>query len=177
MKRLLASSILAAIGSLILTGGVLAEGSKDFCGPDEIGYFRCGAILVILVDGTPDTIGDVIERMGGNGSSDVRSEFTGVRDLFNPAGVVDVTAVPVYQVAVPVGQEHEMAAAYRADPAVYGANVDRETIGTLTPDTALRASMEASWLIWLGLGFLMLVSIIGVRTAVARRFPDLTNSE
>ena len=36
---------------------------------------------MILADDTTDTIGDVIERMGGDPAADVLAEFTGVRDL------------------------------------------------------------------------------------------------
>jgi MYXO-CTERM domain-containing protein len=51
----------------------------------------------------------------------------------------------VYSIAVPVGQEEAMAAAYAADPVVYAAAVDRETIGYLTPPDTAMAPPTPGW--------------------------------
>lgn len=150
MKRLLLSSAMAMlmVGSLAST---TAAQSSEVCGP-EGGEYRCGAVLVILTADTADSIGDVVERMGGDPDADVLQEFVAVRDLLNPDGVADDTSeATVYQIAVPVGQEEASASAYAADPAVYAASVDRETIGTTTPpDTAL-PSVSVAWTMVVGL--------------------------
>jgi hypothetical protein len=149
--------VLAALSAPSLT----AAQDPEVCGPDGVGYYRCGAILVILTEDTADTIEDVIERMGGDPATGILQEFTAVRDLLDSDGVVeDTSAANVYQIAVPVGQEHAMADAYRADPAVYGAAVDRETIGgTTPPNTALPTRGEASWLVIAGAGLLLVAAV------------------
>lgn len=138
MKRRLMAVTLGLVAFLSFASVAVAGPPPDFCGPDERSHYRCGAILVILEQATTDSIGDVIERMGGDPAADVLAEFTAVRDALDPDGVADdLSEAAVYQVAMPIGREHEMADAYRADPAVYAAAVDRETIGAVTPDTAL----------------------------------------
>jgi len=115
---------------------------------------------------TTDTIEDVIERMEGDPATDRLQEFLAVRDLLDPDGLVeDLSSAPIYQVAVSVGQEHAMADAYRADPAVYGAAVDRETIGSTTPpNTAIAARGEAGSLAVLGAGLLLVAAVLLGRT-------------
>lgn len=146
MKRVL----LAASAALVLTigaaGSAAAEDSDVFCGT-EGAYYRCGGILVILEEDASDSIGDVIERLGGDPETDILQEFSAVRDLLDPDGVADDTSeATVYSIAVPIGQEEPMAAAYAADPAVYAAAVDRETIGNLTPPDTAMAPPTPNWL-------------------------------
>ncbi len=169
MKRPLVAVTAALIALLSFASIAVAELPSSFCGPDERSHYRCGAILVILEEGTPDTIGDVIERMGGDPAVDVLAEFSGVRDLLDPDGVADdLSGTAVYQVAVPIGQEHEVADAYSADPAVYAAAVDRETIGFVGPDTALSAPLPTP-LLPLGAALVLIAGAIATRTA--RRSP------
>lgn len=151
MKRRLVVAIFTAVATAALASAVAAHGGGVFCGPAGEQY-RCGGILVILTEETGDSIADVVGRMGGNPVTDILQEFRGVRDLLAPDGVADDTSeAAVYSIAVPVGQEKAMAGAYAADPAVYAAAVDQETIGTITPpDTALPTS-GASWLVVTGL--------------------------
>lgn len=145
MKRV----ILAASAALLLTIGAAAlaaaEDSDVFCGT-EGAHYRCGGILVILEEDAPDSIADVIERLGGDPETDLLQDFSAVRDLLDPDGVADDTSeATVYSIAVPVGQEEAMAVAYAADPAVYAAAVDRETIGNLTPPDTAIAPPTPSW--------------------------------
>lgn len=162
--------MMSVLTSLWAPSPTIAQETEVLCGPDGGGYYRCGAILVILTEDTADTIEDVIERMGGDPATGILQEFTAVRDLLDPDGVVeDTSAATVYQIAVPVGQEHAMADAYRADPAVYGSAVDRETIGSTTPpNTALPTRGEASWLAIAGAG-LLLVAAVALRAGRGQR--------
>ncbi len=142
--------LLAASTALILTVGVAAsvaaEESDVFCGTEDA-YYRCGGILVILQEDTSDSIADVIERLGGDPETHILQEFSAVRDLLDPDGVADDTSeATVYSIAVPVGQEEAMAVAYAADPAVYAAAIDRETIGYLTPPETAMTPPTPSWL-------------------------------
>jgi hypothetical protein len=142
--------VLAASAALILTIGAAAsaaaEDSDVFCGT-EGAHYRCAGILVILEEGASDSIADVIERLGGDPETDILQEFRGVRDLLDPDGVADDTSeATVYSIAVPVGQEEAMAVAYAADPAVYAAAIDRETIGYLTPPDTAMAPPTPRWL-------------------------------
>ena len=138
MKRVLLAASTALILAIGAAASVAAEDSDVLCGTEDA-YYRCGGILVILQEDTSDSIADVIERMGGDPETDILQEFSAVRDLLDPDGVADdMSEAIVYSVAVPVGQEEAMASAYAADPAVYAAALDRETIGNLTsPDTAM----------------------------------------
>ena len=165
MKRRLVAVTAALIALLSFASIVVAELPPSFCGPDERSAYRCGAILVILEGDTTDTIGDVIERVGGDPAVDVLQEFSGVRDLLDPDGVADdLSETAVYQVAVPIGQEHEMADTYSADPAVYAAAVDRETIGFVGPDTALSAPFSSP-LLPFGATLVLMAGAIAARTA------------
>lgn len=158
-----------ALSTLLTMVGAVAANSPVFCGPDERSQYRCGAILVILEEEAAHTIADVIKRMGGDPTTDVLQEFSAVRDLLDPDGVADdVSGATVYQVAVPVGNEHAMARAYGEDPAVYAAAVDRETIGYLTADTALPAPAETSPIL-LGIGVLLVACAIAIRRSSAAR--------
>lgn len=146
MKR----GLLAASAALILTIGATAwtaaEDSDAFCGT-EGSYYRCGGILVILEEDASNSIADVIERLGGDPETDILQEFSAVRDFLDPDGAADdLSEAIVYSIAVPVGQEEAMAAAYAADPAVYAAAVDRETIGHLTPPDTAMAPPTPNWL-------------------------------
>jgi len=161
VKHRLVSAIVAVVAVMGLSGIAAAEESQVFCGPDERSHYRCGAILVILTAETTETIADVIKRMGGDPEADVLQEFTAVRDLLDPDGVVEDTSfAPIYQVAVPVGQEHEIAEAYRADSAVYGADVDRETIGETTPNTAMATSGQPSLMVAAGACLLLVAGML-----------------
>ena len=162
MRRVIGAAIAAAALIALSSAAVSAQ---DVCGPAGEQY-RCGGILVILKADTSDSIGDVIERMGGDPTGDILQEFTAVRDLLDPDGVADdMSEATVYSVAVPVGQEEAMAAAYAADPAVYAAAVDRETIGSTTPDTAM-AAPTVGWPASVGLVF---VVVSGVLALMKRR--------
>jgi hypothetical protein len=166
MKRLLVAAIVALAATGAFASVVTAQDGDVFCGPagDE---YRCGSILVILEEDATDSIADVIERMGGNSDTDILQEFRAVRDLLDPDGVADDTSeTVVYSIAVPRGQEAAMASAYAADPAVYAAGVDRETIGTVSPpDTAMPVS-SVSWLVVIG-SFVVIAS--GAVTLKSRR--------
>lgn len=153
---------LVTLAALMAPSAASAQDPDVFCGPDEVAYYRCGAILVILKEDTADTIEDVIERMGGDSATDILQQFLSVRDALDPDGVVeDTSEAAIYQVAVPVGQEHAMADAYRADPAVYGAAVDRETIGSTTPpNTAIPYRGDAAWLAIVGAGLLVAAALV-----------------
>lgn len=166
-------AMMMVLASLLAPSPATAQDAGVACGPDDAGYYRCGAILVILTEETADTIEDVIQRMGGDPAADILQEFSAVRDLLDPDGVVeDTSAATVYQIAVPVGQEHAVADAYRADPAVYGAAVDRETIGSTTPpNTALLDHGVAGWwTILLGCVFL-LAAVVLARSLSGRERP------
>jgi len=163
MKRVIGAAIAAAALIALSSAAVTAQ---DVCGPAGEQY-RCGGILVILKADTSDSIGDVIERMGGDPTGDILQEFTAVRDLLDPDGVADdMSEATVYSVAVPVGQEEAMAAAYAADPAVYAAAVDRETIGSTTPPDTAMAAPTVGWLASVGS---VLVVIGGVLALMKRR--------
>ena len=164
VRRIIGAAIAAAVLVAISTAAVAAQ--QVICGPAG-GQYRCGGILVILKADTADSIGDVIDRMDGEPATDILQEFTAVRDLLDPAGVVeDMSEATVYSVAVPVGQEEATAAAYAADPAVYAAALDRETIGsTASPDTA-KAVPTISWLASVGA---LLVVASGVLSLIIRR--------
>lgn len=165
MKRRLVAVTLGLVALLSFARVAVAGLPPDFCGPDERSHYRWGAILIILEEATTDSIGDVIERMGGDPAADVLAEFTVVRDALVPDGVADdLSETAVHQVAVPIGQEHEMSDAYRADPAVYAAAVDRETIGTVTPDTALPVP-SPSPLLPLGASLVLIAGAIAACTA------------
>lgn len=142
MMRLLAA-IVVALAATSATAADVAEArdSDTLCGPAGNEY-RCGSILVILEEAATDSIEAVIERMGGDPATDVLDQFRAVRDLLDPDGVADdMSEALVYSIAVPVDDEEAMATAYAADPAVYAAAVDRETIGQLAvPDTAINNS-------------------------------------
>jgi hypothetical protein len=163
VKRVIGAAIAAAAIIAISTAAVAAQ---DICGPAGAQY-RCGGILVILKADTSDSIGDVIERMGGDPTGDILQEFTAVRDLLDPDGVADdMSEATVYSVAVPVGQEEAMAAAYAADPAVYAAAVDRETIGTTTPPDTAMTVPTINWLAAVGA---LLVVTSGALSLMKRR--------
>ena len=169
MKRV----IVAAGAALILTIGAAgtgtAEDSAVFCGTEGT-YYRCGAILVILEEDAPDSIADVIERLGGDPETDILQEFSAVRDLLDPDGVADDTSeATVYSIAVPVGQEEAMAAAYAADPAVYAAAVDRETTGNLTPPDTAMAPPTPSWLPFAGVLLVVVAGGLAGRTCMPMR--------
>ena len=161
MKRLFVATIAAIIATGASAGGAWAEDSIALCGPADQQY-RCGAILVILEKDATDSIADVIERLGGNPEADLLNEFQAVRDLLDPNGVADDTsAATVYSLAVPVGREAAMAAVYAADPAVYAAATDRETIGYLTPpNTAMGTSRSSVMTLF---GVLLVVIAAAVR--------------
>ena len=159
MKRVIGAAIAAAALIAISTAAVAAQ---DKCGPAGAQY-RCGGILVILKADTPDSIGDVVERMGGDPTGDILQEFTAVRDLLDPDGVADdMSEATVYSVAVPVGQEEAMAAAYAADPAVYAAAVDRETIGSLTPPDTAMAAPTIGWAALVGSLFVLVSGVLAL---------------
>lgn len=166
MKRVL----LAASAALILTISAAAPAAGEdagvFCGT-EGAYYRCGGILVILKEDASDSIADVIERLGGNPETDVLQEFSAVRDLLDPDGVAgDISEAIVYSIAVPLGQEEAMALVYAADPSVYAAAVDRETIGNLTPpDTAVTPPRPN----WLPLAGALLVALAAGLTVMRTR--------
>ena len=158
MKHVLLAASAALLLALATVASVAAEDSDVFCGT-EGAYYRCGAILVILEEDATDSIADVIERLGGDPEIDILQEFSAVRDLLDPDGVADdMSEATVYSIAVPVGQEEAMAAAYAADPAVYAAAVDRETIGNLTPPDTAMAPPTPNWLPMAGA---LLVAVAG----------------
>jgi hypothetical protein len=136
------------------------------CGPADQEY-RCGAILVVLEEAAGDGIEAVISRQGGDPQTDLLQHFTAVRDILAPDGdVVDTSPATVYQIQVPVGTEEQAAARYSADPAVYAAGVDRETIGTLTPDAAMPApdaTVNDIALVAAGAVLLLLGTVVAVR--------------
>ncbi|HYN50803.1 MAG TPA: hypothetical protein VES62_07740 [Thermoleophilaceae bacterium] len=100
----------------------------------------CGEILVILEESAQSTIEEVIEGQGGDPNTDLLYEFQAVRDLLDPDGIPDdQSAATVYGIAVPVGTEEDAAQGYAADPIVYAASVNRQTIGSLTPSSAMRS--------------------------------------
>jgi len=164
MKRLVVP-IVTALTLLAISAATAAAEDRDvFCGPAGAEY-RCGGILVILKADTAELIADVIERVSGP-NTDIFQEFRAVRDLLDPDGIADDTnEAIVYSIAVAVGQEEAMAAAYAADPAVYAAAVDRETIGRVTPDSA----MPASTMSWTSLVGALLVLVSGVVVGTRRR--------
>ena len=146
MKRVLLAAAAALALTISSAVSAAAEDADVFCGTAGACY-RCGGILVILEEDASDSIADVIERLGGNSETDILQEFSAVRDLLDPDGVADdMSEATVYSIAVPVGQEEAMAAAYAADPAVYAAAVDRETIGNLTPPDTAMAPPTPNWL-------------------------------
>lgn len=116
----------------------------QFCGAPR--PYVCGEILVILEESASDGIEPVMIRQGGRPDADLLDELEGVRDLLAPTGEdVDMSPTVVYLVAVRVGQEQSAAETYAADEAVYAAGVNRETIGTLTPDTAVPHPAAPPW--------------------------------
>jgi LPXTG-motif cell wall-anchored protein len=168
--------VASSLAALVLVIGASPARADDLrCEPPEHQY-RCGAILVILTEDTSDEIGDVIARLGGNPDTDVLQEFTAVRDILDPTGVAkDTSSATVYQIKVPVGTEQQAAAQYSADPAVYAAAVDRETIGTLTPNGAMplpRQSPTNAAIVVIGMALLGLAGVLARRkthsTAQAR---------
>jgi hypothetical protein len=143
---------LVAVGAIVhfllsvqTAAGTHERAHGDLCG--EPTPFVCGEVLVILEESATGGIEPVISRQGGNPNSDLLDQFEAVRDLLAPAGeAADMTPTVVYIVAVPVGQEQAVAEAYAADEAVYSAAVNRETIGTLTPSTAVPPPTAPAWL-------------------------------
>jgi len=163
VRRIIGAAIAAA---LLIAISAAAVAAHDVCGPAG-GQYRCGGILVILKADTADSIGDVIERMGGDPATDILQEFTAVRDLLDPDGVADdMSEATVYSIAIPAGQEEAMAAAYIADPAVYAAAVDRETIGTTTPPDTAMTVPTINWLASVGA---LLVVTSGALSLMKRR--------
>ena len=161
MKRVLLAASMALILTIGAAASVAAEDSA-VCGT-EGAYYRCGGILVILEEDASDSIADVIERLGGDPETDILQEFSAVRDLLDPDGVADDTSeATVYSIAVPVGQEEATAAAYAADPAVYAAALDRETIGNLTPPDTAMAPPTPSWLALAGALLVVVASGLAV---------------
>jgi hypothetical protein len=86
--------------------------------------------------------------------------FAAVRDLLAPPGqATDLSEATAYQVAVPFGDEAASAERYAADPAVYAAGLDRETIGTLTPNASM-PHPRTSMLTLLGLTSLFIAALL-----------------
>jgi hypothetical protein len=164
--------VLAAFVAVVSALAFPAEGRAEdvICGPANHPY-RCGAILVILVEDTTDQIGEVITRHDGDPGTDVLVEFTAVRDLLDPSGVAeDLSPATVYQIRVPIGTEEQAAGQYAADPAVYAASVDRETIGRLTPDAAMPAAKVTFGNgAFVGSGIVLLLAAVFVGAHRARR--------
>jgi len=163
VKRVMVAASAALILAIGAAASATAEDSDVFCGT-EGAHYRCGGILVILEEETSDSMADVIERLGGDPETDILQEFRGVRDLLDPDGVADdLSEAIVYSIAVPVGQEEAMAATYAADPAVYAAAVDRETIGYIhtPPDTAM-APPTSNWLPLVGALLIVLAGGLAV---------------
>ncbi|MEK6192035.1 MAG: hypothetical protein AABM41_06890 [Chloroflexota bacterium] len=125
----------------------------------------CGEILVILEESAQSTIEDVIEGQGGNPTTDLLYESQAVRDLLDPDGMPDdQSAATVYGIAVPVGTEEDAARGYAADPAVYAASVNRQTIGFLTLNSAMRRPEPWRQLLpGVGVVLLVLALVLAIR--------------
>lgn len=138
--RMVAMALVLGAGVTALNLAVARAGHDarhpGLCGPER--QFMCGEILVILADESV-MIDDVLNRHIEDAPARVLYEFQAVRDLLAGDRATDLTAATVYALEVPVGEEVRFAEVYKADAGVYAAAVNRETIGSLTPNTAMSA--------------------------------------
>lgn len=157
---------------MVSTGAASALAKHDgghpgACGPQARPY-ACGQILVVLND-PPEPIEAVMSRLGADPVADLAGQFAAVRDILDPDGEADDTSpTTVYIVLVAVGSEEATAQRYADDVAVYAASVDRETIGTLTPDTAVGNPSGSSPRL-VGLTLVVLACALLVRAMAGRR--------
>jgi hypothetical protein len=166
LDRLRASLLLAA---LLSSAPTLVAASHNLQHPGLCGQpdpYMCGEILVILEPSASTTIGEIIARNGGTPATDLLYEFQAVLDLLDPDGMPDdLSAATVYGVAVPVGTEVVASQRFADDPDVYAAAVNRETIGSLTPNTATRHPRPWQPLL-VSLGLAM--AVVGLALALRR---------
>jgi hypothetical protein len=56
MARLF-TAMMTVLAALVAPTAAIAQDPDVSCGPDEVAYYRCGAILVILKEDTADSLG------------------------------------------------------------------------------------------------------------------------